>query len=185
MAEPTPKRFAIQTQGSFPCWKSIPWEMIAPHEAQAMANHGGQTLLRLHERCGLSPCEAVAVLENRRWRPMLPAEAVTRLNELVAEHENSERIGSITDQVKIMRAIRECRLDVDMIGVADACGDIDFTVEGLRQCYGIPRQDVADEVSRSNLEKKGGPVVNGKQMKPEGWRPPDIEGVLRRSGWRP
>lgn len=49
---------------------SIPWDMIAPHEKQAMANHGGQSLERLAQRGGLSACEALAVLEDRIWTPM-------------------------------------------------------------------------------------------------------------------
>ena len=47
----------------------VPWEMIAPHEAQALRNHD-QTLARLHQRGGLAPCEALAVLEDRAWHPM-------------------------------------------------------------------------------------------------------------------
>src|ERR1700677_5152883 len=43
---------------------SVPWQMILPHEKQALLNHY-QTLRRLHERGGLSPGEAVAVLEDR------------------------------------------------------------------------------------------------------------------------
>lgn len=41
--------------------------MIAPHAQQALNNHY-QTLERLAERGGLSPCEAMAVLEDRDWR---------------------------------------------------------------------------------------------------------------------
>lgn len=48
----------------------IPWSVIAPHEAQAKRNHGGQTLERLHERGGLSWAEAAAVLEDRKFRQM-------------------------------------------------------------------------------------------------------------------
>lgn len=44
----------------------IPWRVIAPHALQAMKNHD-QTLERLAERGGLSPCEAIAVLEDRYW----------------------------------------------------------------------------------------------------------------------
>lgn len=40
----------------------LPWEMLAPHEHQAMSNHGGQSLERLASRGGLSPLEAVLVL---------------------------------------------------------------------------------------------------------------------------
>lgn len=46
---------------------TIPWELIAQHEEQALKNHG-QTLKRLAERGGLSFCEALAVLEDRQWR---------------------------------------------------------------------------------------------------------------------
>lgn len=59
----------------------IPWDVIAPHEPQALRNHT-QTLKRLAERGGLTPCEAVAVLEDRVWRWMSRAAAERRLREL-------------------------------------------------------------------------------------------------------
>ena len=43
----------------------IPWEMLAPHARQAMANHD-QTLERLAERGGLDPYEAICILEDRK-----------------------------------------------------------------------------------------------------------------------
>lgn len=46
---------------------SIPWGVIAPHEEQARRNHD-QSLKRLAERGGLSPCEAIAVLLGRPLR---------------------------------------------------------------------------------------------------------------------
>jgi len=61
---------------------SIPWSVIAPHEKQALKNHGGQSLKRLAERGGLSPCKAVAVLEDRAWLRMPHEAAVARLLEL-------------------------------------------------------------------------------------------------------
>ncbi len=48
--------------------KAIPWGMIAPKEIQAKRNHDGQSLEKLARRHGLSPCEAIAVLEGRSWR---------------------------------------------------------------------------------------------------------------------
>lgn len=42
-------------------------------EERAQKNHS-QTLSRLRERGGLSYCEALAVLEDRRWRGMTVAE---------------------------------------------------------------------------------------------------------------
>jgi len=43
------------------CPESIPWEMIAPYEKQAINNHG-QTLEGLNERGGLDACEIYAVM---------------------------------------------------------------------------------------------------------------------------
>jgi hypothetical protein len=45
---------------------SIPWPMIAPHEARAKKNHD-QTLERLAERGGLDAYEAVWVLTDQPW----------------------------------------------------------------------------------------------------------------------
>ncbi len=46
--------------------QSIPWAMIAPHEAQALRNHD-QSLEVLARRCGLSASEALDVLADRKW----------------------------------------------------------------------------------------------------------------------
>lgn len=49
----------------------IPWAFIAPHEAQALRNHG-QTLNRLAERGGLAACEAIDIIEGRKWGSAKP-----------------------------------------------------------------------------------------------------------------
>ena len=86
----TPVLFPIMSDGPTH-W--IPWDLVAPHEAQAKHNHGGQTLTRLAQRGGLDAMEAVAVLEDTDYRTRWPdrtvlensqAEALKRLNELVA-----------------------------------------------------------------------------------------------------
>ena len=47
----------------------IPYNVIAPHEAQAMKNHG-QTLQRLAERGGLCWSEMLAVLKDKTWKEL-------------------------------------------------------------------------------------------------------------------
>lgn len=49
------------------CPTRIPWRLLAPHDAQAQANHGGQNLECLAQRGGLSPDEILAVMNNRNW----------------------------------------------------------------------------------------------------------------------
>lgn len=64
--------------------RRVPWELLAPHQAQARRNHM-QSLERLATRGGLSPCEMVAVLEDRPWRKMSDEEASAALTRIVDE----------------------------------------------------------------------------------------------------
>lgn len=71
----------------------------------------------------------------------------------------------------------------DLVQIADACADLTFTVLGLAKGFGIPFDAVWAEVMRSNMAKVGanGEVYRneaGKIVKPPGWVPPDIAGVL-------
>jgi predicted HAD superfamily Cof-like phosphohydrolase len=46
---------------------------------------------------------------------------------------------------------------------------------------GVELEPFFDEVHGSNMKKVGGRVRgDGKQLKPEGWRPPDLAGVYHR-----
>lgn len=49
----------------------IPFGVLAPHEGRAQSNHG-QSLERLAQRGGLAACEAVDILEGRRWSSTAP-----------------------------------------------------------------------------------------------------------------
>jgi hypothetical protein len=50
-------------------------------EKQAQRNHG-QTLCRLRERGGLSPCEALAIAERREWKRMPFVDCIRALQAL-------------------------------------------------------------------------------------------------------
>jgi hypothetical protein len=73
------------------CPASIPWNLIALHEEQALRNHR-QSLADLARRGGLSPLEMKAVLEGRRYGPPADraaemAAAVEYLKDLISQHE--------------------------------------------------------------------------------------------------
>lgn len=77
----------------------------------------------------------------------------------------------------------------DLVDAADACGDIDYTVESLRLACGINGKPIADEVHRSNMSKlgeDGKPIrrEDGKIQKGPNYSPPDIARELRAQGWR-
>lgn len=60
---------------------NVPWAFMAPYESRMLANHGGQTMERLHRRGGLSVKEAWAVVYD------LPLKAVTRITYEEAKEE--------------------------------------------------------------------------------------------------
>lgn len=62
--------------------KSIPWDVLKPHEAQALVNHK-YPLEKLASMGGLSPEEALAIIEGRPWERMAFSEARRRLLDYV------------------------------------------------------------------------------------------------------
>ena len=74
----------------FPILKSngvtIPWKSIAPHEKQALINHG-QSLEKLASRGGLSWCEALAVLQDSKFITMPEEEAKEKVLALLPNQE--------------------------------------------------------------------------------------------------
>lgn len=77
----------------------------------------------------------------------------------------------------------------DLVEIADALADLIFIAMGTAIEYGIPLPEIFKEVCDTNEAKvpPGGPTYreDGKILKPEGWKPPDVAGILRQFGWRP
>ena len=82
--------------------------------------------------------------------------------------------------------LREAMDAERMVGVADALVDLLYVTIGTACAYGIDLGPIWDAVQAANMAKAGGPIRDdGKRLKPEGWRPPDVSGLLREQGWRP
>ena len=79
------RRFPILGHGEM----SIAWDVVAPHETQAKANHY-QSLEKLASRGGLDPSELVAVLEDRPWTRMDSETAFARILKLTARADREE-----------------------------------------------------------------------------------------------
>ena len=90
------RRFPVQSEQVH----SVPWLLVATHEAQAMANHG-QSLERLAERGGLGPDELWCVVHNQPFRNR-PNEAfcaawlsgITDLRSAIVEAEYAQAASS-------------------------------------------------------------------------------------------
>jgi predicted HAD superfamily Cof-like phosphohydrolase len=67
----------------------------------------------------------------------------------------------------------------DLVEAADALADLAYVVAGAAVTWGIPLDDVHDEVHRSNLTKVGGERrADGKLLKPPGYKRPEIARVM-------
>lgn len=72
-------------------------------------------------------------------------------------------------------------LHEDLVATIDGLCDLLCVVYGAAVEFGVNLAPFWDEVHRSNMAKVGGPTrEDGKKLKPEGWAPPDIVGVLAR-----
>jgi predicted HAD superfamily Cof-like phosphohydrolase len=127
-------------------------------------------------------------------RPKLIPDNRVRLRAALIAEEFFEVMGALigpdTHLLHAAKIVGECIKDrnitVSMPDLADGLADLDYVVEGTRLEFGIDGEPIAAEVHRANMTKVGGPIApNGKRLKPEGWTPPDIEGILKKQGWKP
>lgn len=76
----------------------------------------------------------------------------------------------------------------DIVEIADGACDVVWTVLLYCKGRGIPFDRIWHEVVVTNFNKIGpnGEVIrresDGKILKPEGWQPPDVHGILKEAG---
>ena len=119
-------------------------------------NQEQQMVHEFHERFGL--------IRNRR--PSIPGAGVHRLRTLLIEEELAE--------------FRNAGESEDLVGVADALGDLLYVVYGAAVEYGIDLAGVFAEIHRANMTKdsRRGCRADGKVAKGAGYQPPDVRGVV-------
>lgn len=101
-------------------------------------------------------------------RPTIPPSDVRELRmELICE-----------ELAELQFALAEFDLD----GIADAIGDLLYVVYGAGIAFGLPVQEIFDEVHRSNMSKfiDGHRRPDGKWMKGPSYSPPNLKAILER-----
>lgn len=99
-------------------------------------------------------------------------------------------VGSATAYEMLVAKLAELRsgpyAQPDFAEAVDGLCDSVYVNLGAAVHWGVNLAPVFDEVHRANMTKEGGPTrPDGKILKPAGWTPPDIEGELRKQGWKP
>lgn len=128
--------------------------------------------------------------------PAVPADEIVRFRLRLISEEYIElltsalgewgaepwKLNAACDAIRF--CLEACPVKVDLPEFVDATVDLDYVVEGTRIAFGVRSGPVWAEVQRANLDKLGGPMrEDGKLLKPEGWRAPDIRACLVAQGW--
>lgn len=103
--------------------------------------------------------------------PELPSDEIRDLRKRLLKEEYEEFL--------------EAEDENDLVGIADALADIMYIVLGTAVSYGIPIDEVFDEVHRSNMSKvgeDGKPIhrEDGKILKGKNYFKPDIVSILEK-----
>lgn len=119
--------------------------------------------------------------------PQVPPDDRVRLRASLIVEETLEFLEvCFEDRGNYLLEVQSClhrvladKVKVDLVEAADALADIIYVVEGTNLEFGINGKQVFEEVHRSNMAKAGGKRrADGKVLKPDGWTPPDVAGVL-------
>lgn len=71
----------------------------------------------------------------------------------------------------------------DLPKTVDSICDLIYVLIGMSIAFGVDLRPCWDAVQQTNMAKVGGGRrLDGKILKPEGWTPPDIEGLLLAQG---
>lgn len=78
------------------------------------------------------------------------------------------------------KEVKAAFIDKDVEQLSAELVDLIYVCVGAAITFGIPLSKVWDAIHAANMAKVGGPIrSDGKRLKPEGWEPADIKGVLK------
>ncbi|WP_034385708.1 hypothetical protein [Deinococcus sp. YIM 77859] len=111
-------------------------------------------------------------------RPTVPDLALLTLRRTLLREEMAEVEDELaTLEARLHRA--EAVSPADLAPLAHELADLLYVTYGALDALGIDADAVFAEIHRANLSKTSGPKrADGKLLKPEGWQPADVRGVL-------
>ncbi|MCP5097538.1 MAG: hypothetical protein GY943_18485 [Chloroflexi bacterium] len=90
-----------------------------------------------------------------------------------------EEYEEVSEAVEEITAVSPNGISPNVTQLAHELADLLYVVYGTFSACGIDADAVFAEVHRANMEKIGGPRrADGKLLKPPGWQPADVNGVL-------
>ena len=125
-----------------------------------------------------SPAQLVAVFHRSFQLPLRSDPAWSGIDDGLRDLRIDLLVEEVGEYVQAAR-------DGNLVGVADALADIAYVAYGAALSYGVDLDAVIAEVHRANMSKlgpDGRPVLrsDGKVLKSNSYRPPNVEGLLQR-----
>lgn len=104
--------------------------------------------------------------------------SIPKENQFPSEDEWRLALSLIYEELEELKAAYEVK---DIEAFADAVGDLKYVTERVNVISGIDSRPIDKAIHEANMAKVGGPVrEDGKQLKPDGWKPPDIKNALQK-----
>jgi hypothetical protein len=96
---------------------------------------------------------------------------------LISAKRAALRLKLIADEVAELAVAVEVG---DLVAIADALGDIEYALRGTAFAYGIPLDEVTDEIHKSNMTKDftNAADEDAKLVKGPGYEPPHLAPIL-------
>jgi len=108
---------------------------------------------------------------------------LSRHPRLLTREKMTERLTCLREELE---ELAEAAATGDLAGMADALVDLVVFAKGTAVLMGLPWAALFDDVMRANLTKVRGVGPRGHKVdlvKPEGWRGPEGESILREHGF--
>lgn len=148
--------------------------MTPPSPPPPVRPTNAERLREFHRAIGLTP----------PTRPAVPTADVLALRRTLISEEYAEteaEFAALAERIGAGEAVPPG----DLTPLAHELIDLLYVTYGALDLLGIDADAVLAEVHRANLSKASGPRrADGKQLKPEGWQPADVRGVIAELGRR-
>ncbi len=166
--------------------------------------HCSSTTLSFFLELSGCPAAVPGLLQRQGWysRPMTNAERLREFHRAIGQHSPTQPTVPDAGLLQLRRTLiaeewREVEeefvalqtrletetqlLPTDLTPLVHELTDLLYVTYGALDQLGVDADAVFAEVHRANLSKASGPKrSDGKQLKPEGWRPADVRGVLEK-----
>ena len=129
---------------------------------------------------GLTNAEKIHEFHAAIGSPLPQNPVQPTLDELALRHKLiQEEYEEVTEALAALTAVIQTNQTADITNWVHELADLLYVTYGAILACGVDANAVFAEVHRANLSKAGGPRrADGKLLKPPGWQPADVRGVI-------